>query len=286
MSEYNTQRYYWIKLTDKFMTSDTVDFLMEQKDGANYVVIYQLLCLKTVNNNGCLSREIGEVIIPYDEEKIQRDLKWFTIDTIRVAMTLYKKLGLIYEQENGILKITNFDEMVGSQSNSALKKQQQRLRLKNDKDTRVDNKVDRRVDKRVDICPPEKDIDKEKEKDIDIEIDKELHIKENKIKEIVDYLNEKISSHYSYKTQHTKLHINARLNEGFTLDDFKTVIDKKVSEWKGTEFEKYLRPETLFGTKFENYLLSNTANKSGGKPFYNNIDEDYLKQIAAIKPEE
>lgn len=176
MSEYNTQRYYWIKLTDKFMTSDIVDFLMEQKDGANYVVIYQLLCLKTVNNNGCLSREIGEVIIPYDEEKIQRDLKWFTIDTIRVAMTLYKKLGLIYEQENGILKITNFDEMVGSQSNSALKKQQQRLRLKNDKDTRVDNKVDTRVDKGVDKCPPEKDIDKEKEKDIDkdIEIDKEL----------------------------------------------------------------------------------------------------------------
>ena len=279
MSEYNTQRYYWIKLTDKFMTSDTVDFLMEQKDGANYVVIYQLLCLKTVNNNGCLSREIGEVIIPYDEEKIQRDLKWFTIDTIRVAMTLYKKLGLVYEQENGILKITNFEEMVGSQSNSAFKKQQQRLRLKTDKDKRVDKKVD----KGVDICPPDKDIEKE----IEIDKDKELLlIKENKIKEIVDYLNEKISSHYSYKTQHTKLHINARLNEGFTLDDFKTVIDKKVSEWKGTEFEKYLRPETLFGTKFENYLLSNTANKTEKKPFYNNIDEDYLKQIAAIKPEE
>lgn len=281
MSEYNTQRYYWIKLTDKFMTSDTVDFLMEQKDGANYVVIYQLLCLKTVNNNGCLSREIGEVIIPYDEEKIQRDLKWFTIDTIRVAMTLYKKLGLIYEQENGILKITNFEEMVGSQSSSALKKQQQRLRIKNDKDKGVDKKVDTRVD----ICPPEKDIDKEKE--IEIDKDKELLlIKENKIKEIVDYLNEKISSHYSYKTQNTKLHIKARLNEGFTLDDFKTVIDKKVSEWQGTEFEKYLRPETLFGTKFENYLLSNPAKKTEKKPFYNNIDEDYLKQIAAIKPEE
>lgn len=166
MSEYNTQRYYWIKLTDKFMTSDTVDFLMEQKDGANYVVIYQLLCLKTVNNNGCLSREIGEVIIPYDEEKIQRDLKWFTIDTIRVAMTLYKKLGLIYEQENGILKITNFEEMVGSQSSSALKKQQQRLRIKKDKEKKVDTGVDK--------CPPEKDIEIEKEIDKEIEIDKEL----------------------------------------------------------------------------------------------------------------
>ena len=76
MAEYNKQRFYWIKLTDRFMTSDTVDFLMEQKDGANYVVIYQMLCLKTVNNDGCLSRSIGEMIIPYDEEKIQRDLKW------------------------------------------------------------------------------------------------------------------------------------------------------------------------------------------------------------------
>lgn len=104
MAEYNKQRYYWIKLTDRFMTSDTVDFLMEQKDGANYVVLYQMLCLKTVNNDGKLTRQIGELIIPYDEEKIQRDMKWFSIDTIRVAMQLYKKLGLIYEQENGVLR--------------------------------------------------------------------------------------------------------------------------------------------------------------------------------------
>ena len=95
MAEYSTQRYYWIKITDRFMTSDTVDFLMEQKDGANYVVLYQMLCLKSVNNDGRLSRTIGEVIIPYDEAKIQRDTKWFTIDTIRVALELYKKLGLI-----------------------------------------------------------------------------------------------------------------------------------------------------------------------------------------------
>lgn len=125
MAEYNKQRYYWIKLTDRFMTSDTVDFLMEQKDGANYVVLYQMLCLKTVNNDGKLTRQIGELIIPYDEEKIQRDMKWFSIDTIRVAMQLYKKLGLIYEQENGILRISNFEKLIGSQTISAMKKQEQ-----------------------------------------------------------------------------------------------------------------------------------------------------------------
>lgn len=44
------------------------------------------------------------------------------------------------------------------------------------------------------------------------------------------------------------------MNEGFSVEDFKTVIDKKYNDWKGTEWEKYLRPETLFGAKFESYL--------------------------------
>ena len=55
--------------------------------------------------------------------------------------------------------------------------------------------------------------------------------------------------------------INARLKEGFTVEDFKTVIDKKVDEWKGTELEQYLRPDTLFGTKFESYLNQNIIKK-------------------------
>ena len=92
------------------MTSEKVDFLMSQKNGANYVVLYQCLCLKCANTNGELVRTINEVIIPFDENKIVRDCKWFDIDTVRVALSLYKKLGLIYEQENGNLKISNFEK--------------------------------------------------------------------------------------------------------------------------------------------------------------------------------
>lgn len=72
--------------------------------------------------------------------------------------------------------------------------------------------------------------------------------------EIVQYLNMRTGAKYKSSTSKTKQLINARVNEGFTVDDFKTVIDKKCVEWDGTEFEKFLRPNTLFGTKFESYL--------------------------------
>lgn len=114
-----TKRFYWIRLKDKFMTSDTVDFLMSQKNGANYVVLYQMLCLKCINTNGELKRQIGEIIIPYDVHKIQRDCKYFDLDTVIVALGLYKQLGLIYEQANGFLKIADFENLIGSESESA-----------------------------------------------------------------------------------------------------------------------------------------------------------------------
>lgn len=89
--------------------------------------------------------------------------------------------------------------------------------------------------------------------------DNNTSIKNNKINniyivEIVDYLNAKIGTKYKSTTPSTKSHITARLREGFTIDDFKNVIDKKSKEWKDTKYQKYLRPETLFGSKFESYL--------------------------------
>jgi len=121
------KRYYWLKLKESFMTSDTVDFLMSQKDGANYVVLYQMLCLKTINTEGRLSRTIGEIVIPYDVNKIQRDCKWFSVDTIRIALELYKRFGLVYEDQDGTLVLSNHDEMVGSETDWAKQKRNQAL---------------------------------------------------------------------------------------------------------------------------------------------------------------
>lgn len=88
------------------------------------------------------------------------------------------------------------------------------------------------------------------------------------IVEILDYLNLKINSNYRSTTQKTKMLIESRLKEGFVLEDFKTVIDKKVDEWLNTDMAKYLRPETLFGTKFESYL-----NQVSKKNKYEAVDE-------------
>ena len=84
------------------------------------------------------------------------------------------------------------------------------------------------------------------------------------LSEIISYLNEKTESMYKVSTKKTQSCIKARLTEGFTVDDFKTVIDKKCAEWIGDEkMEKYLRPETLFGTKFEGYLNAKTTGRNG-----------------------
>ena len=83
------------------------------------------------------------------------------------------------------------------------------------------------------------------------------------ITEIVDYLNEKAHKNYRSNSKTTMRHINARLKEGRTLSDFKQVIDNRCATWLGTDMEQYLRPETLFGSKFESYLNARAPKRRG-----------------------
>ncbi|KAF0422873.1 conserved phage C-terminal domain-containing protein [Pediococcus pentosaceus] len=82
----------------------------------------------------------------------------------------------------------------------------------------------------------------------------EPHIDLETFKEIISYLNEKAGTKYRASGSKTQRLIKARFNDGFNDEDFKKVINIKVAEWSGTDMDKYLRPETLFGTKFESYL--------------------------------
>jgi len=75
------------------------------------------------------------------------------------------------------------------------------------------------------------------------------------IAEVIDYLNKKTNSAFKVNVQKNRQVILARLNEGFTLDDFKKVVDTKTEEWSGDRYwSRYLRPTTLFGTRFDGYL--------------------------------
>ena len=93
--------------------------------------------------------------------------------------------------------------------------------------------------------------------------------------EIIDFLNLGTGRKYRPNSPKTKALIKARWNEGYRLDDFKHVVNVKTREWTGTDYEKFLRPETLFGPKFENYVNQKPIKKDNvpewSKPDYKEI---------------
>lgn len=111
---------------DNFFEEDTIDFMLGQKNGCEYIVLYQMLCLKTINSDGRMANKIGEMIVPYDIDKIVRDTKYFNRNTVIVALELYKSLGLVYEDIDGCLVVSNIDGMIGSESKWAKIKRGQR----------------------------------------------------------------------------------------------------------------------------------------------------------------
>lgn len=131
--------------------------------------------------------------------------------------------------------------------------------------------------------PPKPPAEKPKEEKKSIESVKKKELPP--YQEIIDYLNEKAGKRFKVNDK-TKTHINARYNDGYKLPDFRTVIEKKVAEWKGTEMDKFLRPETLFGTKFEGYLNQNeTVKKRAKSTGFSNFEErnyDFDKLESAL----
>lgn len=128
MATTTSQKYYWIKLKTDFFGMEAMDFLLSQKNGSQYVVLYQMLCLMTANNDGRLCSRIGDILLKFDVDKIVRETKYFDYDTVVIALELFKKLGMIYEEEDGIIRISDIDDMVGSETEYAQKKREYRAR--------------------------------------------------------------------------------------------------------------------------------------------------------------
>lgn len=247
MSE-KSKKYYWIKLKTDFFDLPTIDWLADQNNGYAYIVLYQKLCLLTANSGGELTRRIGEMIIPYDAKKIA-EVTRFDFDTVVVALELYKRLGLIYEQNDGILRLNGIEEMVGAETKWAEKKRIQRhkkeaLPAGNGTPDRTkigqsednvphlseDNVREEIRDKRLEI----------RDKRLETEIEKE---REGTAAEppaprpsipyeaIKAFYNETCLSfpRCTAMSESRKKAIKARFNSGYTLDDFKHVFIKAES---------------------------------------------------------
>jgi predicted phage replisome organizer len=120
-------KFYWLQLKEDFFEDDAIQWLEEQKpNGRDYAYFYLKLCLKSLKSNGVLIRKVGNILIPYDNKKLA-ELTKMDFDTVTVAMELLKQIGLIQVLDQGQIYITQLDNLIGSVSKGALKKQQQRL---------------------------------------------------------------------------------------------------------------------------------------------------------------
>lgn len=249
------KRYYWLKLNETFFEDDTVQWLEEQENGKEYVIFYLKLCLKSLKDDGNLIRYVGQKLIPYDIKALAK-LTSTPPDTVAVAMKTFAEIGLVEVKSTGEIYLSQIDELIGSETEVA-----KRVRKHRAKKT-IEDANKKLLQSNSEVTKSNTEIEKELDKEIEIDKDTLSSSDEHdnppeKIpyKVIVSYLNEKTGSKYQSTTGRTQTLIKARFSEGFSVDDFKRVIDIKSDEWlNDPKMAKYLRPETLFGTKFEGYL--------------------------------
>lgn len=225
----NDKRYFWLKLKETFFRDKEIKKLRKIAGGDTYTIIYlklQLLSLKKQGKLGFDNLEEtfeSEIALELDEE----------VENVRMTLVYLRKCGLLEEIAKNEFMLPQAVESIGTETQGA-----ERVRRFREKEKLL------LCNAPVTKCNTEIELDIEKELDIDI----------IPYLEIINYLNLKANTKYKATGNKTKDCIKARHNEKFTLEDFKKVIDIKAKEWLKTEWEKYLRPETLFSNKFEGYL--------------------------------
>ena len=200
----------------------------------------------------------------------------YSIDAFNVLLERFenKYKVILFSKETSEIAILNFlrhSVMTGGKPvEDCIRKEMEFVKNKSLIDavfTHIHNKklndtVRKIVDEYINNNDIQNDNDNENERTVDESShesskDKEIYIS------IISYLNEKTGKSFRSSSKKTRSCIHARLEEGFTLDDFKMVIDNKCADWLGgRKMDEYLRPETLFGTKFESYL--NAKIRKGG----------------------
>lgn len=235
-----------VNLDTDFFSNHKIRELAEQTDGHKKIVTWlKLLCLAgKTDDDGRIYETKGEVLT----RDYLASVLGITEDEVGKYLVSFKKLRMIRFDPDKTMRLTNWSKW------------------QVDKGTEKNKEAKRETEKESfpPYNPPYKERDQEKRQETKKEcgaISNNITANEDitsnysaTLKEIIDYLNLKTHSKYTYTAYNTVRHINARIREGYTIEEFKKVIDSKWEEWGYTEREQYIRPETLFGSKFEGYL--------------------------------
>lgn len=264
----DNKKYYYLRLKDNFFDSDELKILESMKDGYLYSNILLKLYLRSLKNDGKL---VVNERIPYSADMLA-SVTGHQVGTIKQALSIFKDLGLIDVLDNGAIYMLDIQNFIGKGSSEADRKREYRQRIEIER-TNVQTNLRQISDKST----PEIEIEIELEKEIkNIHSPAKQDNTPKEVYEIIDYLNLKTGKSYKHTTKKTQSLIKARLNEHFTVDDFKKVIDNMCAKWIGTKWEEFLRPNTLFAGKFDDYL-NQTPTKSETRERIDNVNA-LLKQ--------
>jgi len=255
----------WIKITTDIFDDEKIMLIESLPDAYAVITVwFKLLCLAGKQNNSGVFM-MGQ--IAYTDQMLATIFRMKEA-TVTMALQTFKQFGMI-EIIDGVITIPNWDK---HQTLDAYEKKKERDRLyQQERRERQKLLVQKSSEKSSDSQTTQSSDVAFSEEDREKEEDKKTYIY------IVDYLNQKAGTKYKASSKKTQTCIHARLAEGFTIDDFKVVIDKKCADWLGdAKMEQYLRPETLFGTKFESYLNAKVTRQkpmNTGVPVGSNQDD-------------
>ncbi len=240
----------WISIATDVFNDEKMCAIESLPDGLSIELVwFKLLCLAgTCNENGFLMITKD---IPYTDEMMAKTFR-MEIGIVQRALDVFQKMGMVeiindYYMVSNWAKYQNNAELEHIRTMGRIRQQRYRDNQKKYLEEKRNVTSDVTNNEFCSICNMYY---------VDV------------YKEIINYLNIKTNSKYRYTTKKNQTLIHARCEEGNTIKDFKTVIDIKTAEWTGTEWEKYLRPETLFGNKFESYLnQKDNSDKNTGSAF-------------------
>ena len=235
------KRYYWLKLFDDFFTSKRIKKLRSIAGGDTYTIIYLKMQLKALKTDGYLYFDgvmddfAEELALDLDEKK----------EDVAITINYLLSVGLLETNNEDAYHLPYLASCTGSETAGA-----ERVRKHRAEQKALQCNTDVTEVKRIGNAEKEKEIEKSKDNTLT-----------EQARHIIAHLNEVAGTAYKSNSKATLRHISARLKEGYLEEEFYTVIDRKWKEWAGTEYERYMRPETLFGTKMESYLNAPDAPK-------------------------
>ncbi|MFT8728615.1 MAG: phage replisome organizer N-terminal domain-containing protein [Oenococcus oeni] len=242
------KKYYWLKMQEGFFDQKEIKALRHVAGGDTFTIIYLEMMLKSLSNNGILFFEgIGKDFADEVALDIGED-----INNVRITINFLKVKGLLYSGTEDEYELSKVKTLTGSETPQA--ERMRRLREKRHLSSIYKGKD-------VTLLPASDtdiDIDKEIDTDKDIMSGKpDLSISANLTiaKKALNYFNQQSNRKFNLLAKKNTKPIIARLKEGFTPEDLKTVIDRACSHWKGkAEYEQFLRPETIFNGRFDERL--------------------------------